>query len=340
MNARTAVVDWSGNYENCIQLGKHLGKNKIRRKFFDAIYGRGSKPRSKKQLMTATGLKATHSQQAQNQLDYLARYGLILQDKNNGSVSDGSHYVFSKEPHVRAHRQNIVKYADKPALAKKTATKRNQTVKVVKTVTRGALRGKKRLDVLYLMANPIKRQALRMDAEVSKVSEEIRRSRFRDNIALHQLPAANLDAIIHGLNDHRPRIVHFSGHGNSDGVAVDGGGIKRTKRQFVTFETLGRALRATDTPPDVVVLNACNSAGARNALLASTKAIVVMQDSISDVGAVAFATKFYGGIASGQSLKSSFEQGVIAIESVSLDEVGTPALFTANGVNATKLKLA
>jgi hypothetical protein len=54
MNARTAVVDWSGNYEeNCIQLGRHLGKNKIRRKLFDAIYGRGSKPRSKKQMMTA-----------------------------------------------------------------------------------------------------------------------------------------------------------------------------------------------------------------------------------------------------------------------------------------------
>ena len=30
MKARTSVVDWSGNYEeNCIQLGKHLGKNKI-----------------------------------------------------------------------------------------------------------------------------------------------------------------------------------------------------------------------------------------------------------------------------------------------------------------------
>ncbi len=295
--------------------------------------------------MTAIGLKATHGQQTQNQLDYLARYGLILRDKNGGSVSDGSHYVFSKEPHVRAHRQNIVKYADKPALAKKTPTKRNQVIKVVgmKTITlsitRSALRSKKRLDVLYLMANPIKRHALRVDAEVSKVSEEIRRSRFRDNITLHQSPAANLDAIIRGLNDHRPRIVHFSGHGNSGGVAVDDGGIKRARRQFVTFETLGRAFRATDTPPDVVVLNACNSAGARKALLASARAIVVMQDSISDVGAVAFATKFYGGIASGQSLRSSFEQGVIAIESVSLDETSTPALFTANGVNAAKLKL-
>ena len=126
MNARTAVVDWSGNYEeNCVQLGKHLGKNMIRRKLFDAIYGRGAKPRSKKQLMTAKGLKGTHAQQAQNQLDFLARYGLILRDANDGAVSDGSHFVYRKEPHVRAHRQQITKHANNPGLAKKTPTKRN-----------------------------------------------------------------------------------------------------------------------------------------------------------------------------------------------------------------------
>jgi hypothetical protein len=342
MNARTAVVDWSGNYEeNCIQLGKHLGKNKIRRKLFNAIYGYGARPLSKKQLMSKSGLNASQGQQAQNQLDHLARYGLILRDKNGGSVPDGSQYVYSKEPHVRAHRHNIVKYADIPSLAKKTPTKRNQVVRVMsaKAATRSALRGKKRLDVLYLMANPIKRQPLRVDAEFKMVSEEIRRSQFRDNISLHHSPAANLDSIIHGLNDHRPRIVHFSGHGSSDGIDTDDGGIKRIKRQFVTFETLAKAFGATDTPPDVVVLNACNSAGARKTLLKSVKALVVMEDSVSDVAAIVFSTKFYGGIASGQSLQSSFEQGKVAIEMASLDEADTPTLLTASGIDATKLKL-
>ncbi|HWL04173.1 MAG TPA: CHAT domain-containing protein [Xanthobacteraceae bacterium] len=343
MNARTAVVDWSGNYEeNCIQLGNHLGKNSIRRKLFDAIYGRGSKLRTKKQLMAATGIKSSHGQQAQNQLDYLARYGLILRDKNGGSVSDGSHYVYGKEPNVRAHRKNILKYADKPALAKKTPTKRNHVVNVVvgRGVARSALRQKKPLDVLYLMANPIKRHSLRVDAEVSKVTEEIRRSNFRDNIRLHQSPAANLDSILRGLNDHRPRIVHFSGHGNSGGLAGDDGGINRVKTKFVSFDILGKALRATDTPPEVVVLNACRSAGARTSLLGSAKALIVMQDSISDIAAIAFATKFYGAVASGQSLKSAYDQGVVAIESVSLVEAGTPALKCASGVNPAKLFLA
>jgi hypothetical protein len=122
--------------------------------------------------------------------------------------------------------------------------------------------------------------------------------------------------------------VHFSGHGNSGGITVDDGGIKRSKRQFLTFDILGKAIRATDNPPDVVVINACESAGARKALLGAAMAIVVMQDSISDVAAVAFATKFYGGIASGQSLQSAFEQGRVAVEAVSLGESVTPVLFT------------
>ena len=189
------------------------------------------------------------------------------------------------------------------------------------------------------MANPIRRHRLRVDAEVSKVNEEVRRSQFRDNITLHQSPAADFDDILHGLNDHSPRIVHFSGHGNTDGLAIDGGGIKRVKTQFVTFDLLGRALAATDNPPDVVVLNACQSAGARKAFLGTAKAIVVMQDSITDIAAVAFATKFYGAIASGQSLQSAFDQGCAAIESVSLDEASTPALIAAAGVNAKKFVL-
>jgi hypothetical protein len=58
------------------------------------------------------------------------------------------------------------------------------------------------------------------------------------------------------------------------------------------------------------------------------------------VAAVAFATKFYGGIASGQSLQSAFEQGRVAVEAVSLGESATPVLFTAKGENAKKLFLA
>ncbi len=142
-----------------------------------------------------------------------------------------------------------------------------------------------------------------------------------------------------GLNDHRPRIVHFSGHGYSGGLAVDHAKVKRPKGKVITFDILGRALAATDSPPRIVVLNACQSAGARQALIPPAHAIVVMQDSISDLAAAAFAAKFYAAIAAGQSLKSAFEQGRVAIANVSLNEAATPLLITADGVIPSKMIL-
>lgn len=343
MKARTSVVDWSGNYEeNCIQLGRHLGKNKIRRKLFDAIYGRGGKPRSKKQMMAAVGLNSSHGQQAQNQLDYLARYGLIVRDDNDGSVEDGSRYVYSKEPNVRAHRQTIVKYADKPSLAKGVATKRNSVTRVItaKTVKRSVLKRKKRLDVLYTTANPNPKSPLRVDAEMHQVQEAVRGSRLRDNIALHYRPAANLKSIMDGLNDLTPGIVHFSGHGNSGGVAVDHAKVKPPSGKILSFDLLAKAVAAVDSPPQVIVLNSCYSAGAKKAFLPPAMAVIAMGDSISDLAATAFAAQFYAAVAAGQSLKAAFDQGVVAVEAVSLNESKTPQLILADGVKAKDVVLA
>jgi CHAT domain-containing protein len=342
MKARTSVVDWSGNFEeNCIRLSKHLGKNKIRRKLFDTIYGRGSRPRSKKQMMVAAGLNAGDAQQAQNELDALARCGLIVRDANDGSVDDRSRYLYSKDPHVRAHRKDIVKFADKPALTKNVPTKRNPLGKVtVKTITRQALRGRKRLNVLYSTASPDANQPLRIDAEMRQVQEAVRGSRLRDNIDLHYRPAANLNSIMDGLNDLTPGIVHFSGHGDGDGIAVDHAKVKRPKGKTVTFELLAKAIAAVDNPPQVVVLNSCHSAGAKKAFLPPARAVIAMGDSISDLAATAFAARFYAAVAAGQSLKAAFDQGVVAVSAVSLNEAKTPQLILADGVNAATVVLA
>ena len=73
--------------------------------------------------------------------------------------------------------------------------------------------------------------------------------------------------------------------------------------------------------------------GARKAFLPPAQVLIVMRDFISDLAATAFAAKFYAAIASGQSVKSSFEQGKVAVEAVSINEADTPTLITANGVN-------
>jgi hypothetical protein len=334
------VVDWSGNYEEtCLQLAKHLGKSKIRRKLFDEIYGRVSKPRSRKQMVAAAKMKSKDGQQAQNELDRLARFGLIKRIKNDGgvAVSDRSRWLYLKDENVRAHRARILKYANNPMEANKVPTKRRPQGSTTVVPTRRSLKKRKHLDVLYLTANP--HGDLRVGAEVNQVQQEVRGSKLRDNIAVHYRPAANLDSLIQGLNDLAPAIVHFSGHGNESGVGTDDARAVRPAGELVTFELLRKAIGSTDTPPQVIVLNSCKSAGAKKSFFPPAKAIVAMGDSIGDLTAIAFAAKFYAAIAAGQSLHSAFAQGKVAVEAVSINEADTPQLILADNVNSKKIIL-
>lgn len=342
MIARTPVVNKTGDHEEIVErYSKWLGKHKLRRKLFDCVYGRARTPRSLKQIMADARIKARDRQQAQNQIEYLYKHHLISRDDNDGTVSDGSLYLYSKDETVRALRGEIVKYADKPALAKKIPTKRRPagiTTSSVRTITRSALRKRTRVNVLYMTANP--GNDLRVEAEVRRVQEVIRGSEFRDNIDVQYRPAADISTLLDGLNDHRPQIVHFSGHSSVHGLAMDKGKIGKPSDQSVSFELLAKALAATDHQPRLVVLNSCSSSGARKALLKLGLIVVSMKTSISDIAAVAFAPRFYAALAGGQSIRSAYRQGAVAVKHASIKEADTPELFAPAGTNPANVKLA
>lgn len=345
MSKRTSIVNISGDHEETtIQLARHLGTSVIRRKIFDVIYGRGTRARSKKQIMNVAGIPSngTKAQQAQNELDHLAKHNLIVKSDNDGSVKDGSRFLYEKDATVRANKAKIIKLADNPKAADRISTKRRPVVRgiySIKKVTRQALKKQKKLTVLYLAANPDEANPLRVDVEMRRVREVIRGSIFRDNITLEYRPAADLDSLIDGLNDHRPQIVHFSGHGHDGGIAMDTGKVGRPAGEELSFKLLAKALTATDSPPEIIVLNSCKSSGAKKALLPSAKIVISMRASITDIAATAFATRFYAAIASGQSVKAAFAQGKVAVEAVSIGELDTPELLHTSAVNPAKIVL-
>jgi len=345
MNERTSIVNVSGDHEETIvQLARHLGTNKIRRKLFRVVYGRGAKPRSKRQIMIEAGIQdsGANAQQVQNELDHLSKHHLIVKVENNGSVKDGSRNLYQKDQSVRANREEIIRLADNPKAADRIPTKRRFIVRgelATRGVTRRTLRARRRLSVLYLSASPDPDAPLRVDAETRLVQEAIRGSRYRDNVTVHYSPAANIGSLLNGLNDHRPQIVHFSGHGSDDAISADTGSVSAPTIEAIDFDLLAKALAATDVPPSVIVLNSCKSIGAAKRLAKPGRVLVVMSASISDVAAASFATRFYAAIASGQSIKAAFDQGVVAIGAASIDEVDTPQLLFDSTIDPTKMVL-
>src|SRR5689334_3248779 len=74
-----------------------------------------------------------------------------------------------------------------------------------------------RIKILLIAANPLETTRLQLDEEIRLITEKIRSSNFRDNLELIPALAARSDDLLQKLNEHRPHIVHFSGHGSKNG---------------------------------------------------------------------------------------------------------------------------
>jgi hypothetical protein len=81
-----------------------------------------------------------------------------------------------------------------------------------------------KIKVLFLTANPLK--DLGLDIEMRSITEKIRASEHRECLELILSSAVRPDDLLQLLNEHKPHIVHFSGHGSPTGeiVLVDDNG--------------------------------------------------------------------------------------------------------------------
>jgi hypothetical protein len=78
----------------------------------------------------------------------------------------------------------------------------------------------KEISALFLASNPTGTTVLNLDEEIRAITEKIRASEHREMINLVSAWAVRPDDLIQSLNECRPQIVHFSGHGNQQGQII------------------------------------------------------------------------------------------------------------------------
>lgn len=209
------------------------------------------------------------------------------------------------------------------------------------------------LRVLYLTSNPQATETtvthpdgtevtegvwLRVDREVRLVKEALRGSKYRDQIVVEHLPAATTKDVLDGLNDHRPHVVHFSGHGGFGGLLMDN---ERGDEdgQHLDFAILARMLSATTTPPTLLVLNACDTLAGVDQLLPAVPVVIAMSDTIPDLAAMTFASQFYGAIAAAQSISAALEQAKTIMSLGVLEDAELPQVACRDDIDITTLTL-
>jgi|GEM_PF-4882981 CHASE2 domain-containing sensor protein len=69
------------------------------------------------------------------------------------------------------------------------------------------------IKVLFLEANPETQTHLRINKEIREIKKTLRGAKHHDRIEINQLGAVRVEDFTSELLEYRPRIVHFSGHG-------------------------------------------------------------------------------------------------------------------------------
>lgn len=340
MNSQAPIINVSGDYEETIlRLAKHLGRDKNRRAVFNLIYGRGSKLRSKKQIADLLG-KTGSAQVIQNALDELARHHLIVRIENKGYVKDGSRWVYGKDASVRAHRSEIVKYADDRDAAKKVATKRRPAIETklsfVKPVRRtstprggGSRRSGKqvRLKIALLVTNPDSRASLQTGVEARYIDEGIRLGRKADEVDLKVVLAPTLDTLLDTLNSYRPDVIHFSGHGGGQTLLFDNEKAGDDGGTVLDFDMVARVVGATSAAPKLLVLVACDTVDGAGRFLDAVPAVIAMADAINDEAACEFSRRFYQSLSAGATIANSLDQAKLVLENKGYADADLPTLL-------------
>lgn len=182
--------------------------------------------------------------------------------------------------------------------------------------------------ILILTANPTNTKPLRLSEEVREIKSAWKRSQNREQFEIIVEEAVRPQEFRRTLLDHKPDIVHFSGHGGGEqGLALMGDNGEAILVKVAPLAKLFKALQEIFFI-DCVFLNACYSDVQAEGIYPYVNYVVGMNQKIGDEAAKQFAIGFYDTLFAGQSIKSAFDLGCNAIEMENIPEHLTPVLRT------------
>lgn len=187
--------------------------------------------------------------------------------------------------------------------------------------------------ILILSSTPRDMKPLRANTETREIEDAIRRARDRDEYQVVVRAGIRARDVHRMLLEHRPAIVHFSGHGRgAQGLVLeddDGDSLP------VSGADLARMLGHFRDGIECVLINSCWSDAQVEEIAKHIPFVIGMNQALDDRAAISFATAFYESLANGESIPSAYE---VACSAVSLDglAVDRVAVLAGQGLDVAR----
>jgi hypothetical protein len=191
---------------------------------------------------------------------------------------------------------------------------------------------RKKIKILFVAAEPVD---IRFRLKLGKEFREIRNEIELDHrFELIQEWSARARDLLGAIMKYKPDIVHFSGHGNKNGILLmdDDGNTRVASKEALAdlFSIFRNSIR-------LVFLNACYSKHHIEAFKQTIDFTIGMKTVVGDSAAIEFAATFYRALAYGHSVEEAF---MLARVPLTKKAAKTPILFKRRGANASESFLA
>jgi hypothetical protein len=222
-----------------------------------------------------------------------------------------------------------------------------------------------KIKILLLGANPSDTTRLSLDREFREITEQLSSAPQGGRFEIVHAWALRVRDLHRFLLQHRPPIIHFSGHGRRKGAPAgegervrgqlysaapgEAGSVQFRTGEIIVENEAGLAVPITAEAlahlfgivggVRCVVLNACHTASQAKTILQHVDCLVGMDRAIEDTSAIAFARAFYQALGHGESIQSAFELGRNEIMLENLPGADIPTLRVKEGVNPHTLRL-
>ncbi|WP_373511738.1 hypothetical protein [Persicitalea sp.] len=164
--------------------------------------------------------------------------------------------------------------------------------------------------IIFMAADS--KSGLLLGRESNKIREELLMSSLRDEFLYTTLFEVTGFDFSRTLLREKPTIVHFSGHGSSEGIFLvnerEGPQLAPTKALKKLFGVMGKVLKI-----ECVVLNACFSKIQADEVVKSIPVVIGTQAKIGDDDATNFSVGFYQGLGGGLAYEDAYELGRVQV---------------------------